>query len=574
MHYWRVSGQGWNARGTTVLSIAALFFCCSQQLYAQTQTSENQSSFTVSGTVLNSVTREPIGRAMVYSTDTRYATFTDSLGQFELRIAGAQDGGGDGVRFTPMAALQARKPGFLSAPGARGHAVVSPAKKEVTLSLVPEGLIVGQVKFPSSETAVVAQVSLYRREVRDGFGRWERLSEARTRWDGEYRFAELRPGQYKVYTAEALDRDPLATGPGAPVYGFPPRFFAAALDFASADTIEVHAGETVTANMTPERQRYFDVAIPVSGAATADFGVMVAVYAQGHRGPGFELGYDPERHAVRGSLPNGTYTVEALSYGPTSMTGTTSVTITNEAVMGSPITLTTNPSIEVNVRAQLSEAESSQTRHQLQTPTAYITLRSADEYSEERGPGQVYQSHSSPPKLEGVKPGRYWVQIQPSGPNLYAAAVTSGMTDLLRAPLVVPAGASVPAIEVTLRDDAGVIEVTVEGAPEDASSMVSGMAVAYSGPMHSGMNGTGLDMNLWAIPTGGGAARWFSERANGTYKLRQVPPGDYRVAAFDAPQEIEAHNPVAMRAYETKGQIVHVTAGETAKVRVKLETSE
>ena len=573
MHDGKVFGQGWFARRATVLSIAALFFCCSQPTHAQTQLSDSPSSFTVSGTVVNSVTHEPMGRAMVYSNDTRYATFTDSLGQFELKIAGVQDGGGDGARFTPATVLQAKKPGFLSAPGAKGRAVVTPATKEVTLSLVPEGLIVGQVKFPSSETADVAQVLLYRREIRDGFGRWERLSETRARSDGEYRFAELRPGQYKVYSAEELDRDPLTTGPGAPVYGFPPRFFAAARDFAAADVIEVRAGETATANLTPERQRYFDVAIPLTGEVTPDSGVSVAVHAQGHRGPGFELGYDPERHIVRGSLPNGSYTVEASSYGPTAMTGATNITIANGQVTASPITLAANPSIEVNVRAQLSGAESSQDRPQPQTPTAYITLQSADEYADERGMGQVYQSQGSPLRLEGVKPGRYWVQIQPNASNQYAAAVTSGMTDLLRAPLVVPVGASVPPIEVTMRDDAGAIEVTVEGAPEDVPGGVIG-SVSYSGPMRPGGFDAMGGVSVYAIPVGGGAMRWFNSRVNRKYALQQAPVGDYRVLAFDSPQDMEWRNPVAMRAYESKGQVVHVAAGETAKVRVKLDTSE
>jgi hypothetical protein len=573
MHDRKVSGQGWYARRATVLSIAALFFCCSQQLCAQAQPSNSPTSFTISGTVVNSVTHEPIGRAMVYSADTRYAAFTDSLGQFELKIAAVQDGGGDGVRFTPMTVLQAKKPGFLSAPGARGRAVVTPTTKEVTLSLVPEGVIAGQLKFPSSETADVAQVLLYRREVRDGIGRWQQLSETRARSDGEYRFAELRPGQYKVYSAEALDRDPLTTGPGAPVYGFPPRFFAAARDFAAADVIEVRAGETATANLTPERQRYFEVSIPLMGDATPDSGVSVAVHAQGHRGPGFELGYDPEHHAVRGSLPNGSYTVEASSYGPMPMMGVTSITIANGQVTASPITLAANPSIEVNVRAQLSGAENTQSQMQPQMPPAYVTLMSAEEYADKRGPGQVYMSQGSPLRLEGVKPGRYWVQIQPNASNLYAASVTSGMTDLLRAPLVVPVGASVPPIEVTMRDDGGAIEVTVEGAPEDVPGGVIG-SVSYSGPMRSGEFYAMGGVSLCAIPVGGGAMRWFNSRMNGKYQLQRAPVGDYRVMAFDSPQDMEWRNPAAMQAYESKAPKVHVAAGETAKVTVKLDTSE
>jgi len=568
-----VFGQGCISRRATILLLAVLPFCCGGRiLSAQAQTNNNPSSIRVSGTVLNSVTHEPIGRAMVYSTDSRYATFTDSGGRFELTITTVTPAGEGAGQFAPETVLQAKKPGFLADRGATGHAFVRASAKEVTLTLDPEGLIAGQVKFSSSETADQAQVVLYRREVRDGFGRWERLSEARTRSDGEYRFAELRAGQYKVFTAEAVDRDPLATGPGGPMYAFPPRFYAAAHDFASAEVIELHAGQTFTANMAPERQRYYEVRVPVLPAEAAEWGVSVAVRGQGQRGPGYELGYDPNEHAVRGSLPNGIYSIEGWVAGPTALTGITSITVANGGVLGPPLTLTENPSIAVNVRAQLTAADSSQVP--TQTPTAYVTLQAAEEFSDERGQGMGYGAQTSPEaqsgamRLQGVKPGRYWVQVQPSATDLYAASVTSGMTDLLRAPLVVPVGASVPPIEVTLRDDTGVIEATVEGVSGATAPM------AYYGAARSGPAAPGADIYVWGIPSNGGAVRWFGERANGKYRLRQAPPGDYRVIAFDAPQEIEWRNPAALRRYESMGQVVHVSPGETVQVTLQVTSSE
>jgi len=149
------------------------------------------------------------------------------------------------------------------------------------------------------------EVQLYRREVREGFARWEPLIPVRTRADGEFRFAGLRAGEYKVFTHEAMERDPLAAVPNGPMYGFPPRFFAAARDFAAADTIQVKAGETVTANIAPERQRYYEIRIPVirqqSGQAT---GLKVSVHSQGHRGPGRHvcgLGQSGRWHCAAGS---------------------------------------------------------------------------------------------------------------------------------------------------------------------------------------------------------------------------------------------------------------------------------
>jgi hypothetical protein len=72
----------------------------------------------------------------------------------------------------------------------------------------------------------------------------------------------------------------------------------------------------------------------------------------------------------------------------------------------------------------------------------------------------------------------------------------------------------------------------------------------------------------------GGPARWFNGRVNGHHVLQQVPPGDYRILAFDTPQQLEYRNPAAMRAYESKGQVVHVTPGQKAQVRLRAIGSE
>jgi len=240
--------------------------------------------------VLNSVTHEPIGRALVYSADERFATLTDDHGDFELSMPEPPQTPEARWIANGQPVLQAKKPGYLTDRGPHGSAVIGPGVKEVALSLVPEGLIIGQVKFPSAEAADRVQVMLYRREVRDGFAQWTPLTQVPTRSDGEFRFADLRAGEYKVFTLEAVERDPLANVPNGPVFGFPPRFFAAARDFATASTIQVRAGETNIANIAPERQRYYEIRVPIAGAeAGPPQGLQVSVCAQGHRGPGFAL---------------------------------------------------------------------------------------------------------------------------------------------------------------------------------------------------------------------------------------------------------------------------------------------
>jgi hypothetical protein len=543
---------------------------------AQAQQPGDQASGTLSGTVLNSVTHEPIGRALVYSMDERSAAFTDDHGHFELTLPAPPQPGPNGVDMGyGQFPLQATKPGFLSDSGLRGSIPVGDGQKEVTLSLVPEALIVGQVKFPSAEAADRARVQLYHREVRDGFARWVPATAEATRADGEFRFAGLRAGEYKLFTLESMEDDPLTSAPNGPAFGFPPRYFAAARDFATADAIQVHAGETITANLAPERQRYYDVKIPVIVPQPADFGLTVSVFAQGHRGPGFELGYDRSQHAILGSLPNGAYTIEASSTGPAAATGTTNITVTNGQVNGAPLGLAQNPSIEINIRKDLTAADKTPAQREgygRTGPEANVVLQPAEELSNRRGPGIPYYAQGNPPTLSGVRPGRYWVQVQIG--QGYVSSLTSGGKDLLRAPLVVPYGASVPPIEIDLRYDTGEIEVTVEGAANASRTQASAGAIQSGGSVEVFRPDRGFSVYCVPLTNEGAAAMPVYARVNDNYVLQGVPPGDYRILAFDAPQQLEYRNPAAMRAYESKGQAIHVAAGQKAHVTVQMIASE
>jgi hypothetical protein len=69
----------------------------------------------VHGTVINSVTRAPISRALVSSPDNRFATMTDDEGHFEFTFPAPAAGQDDQASVNPNrpVALSARKPGFV-----------------------------------------------------------------------------------------------------------------------------------------------------------------------------------------------------------------------------------------------------------------------------------------------------------------------------------------------------------------------------------------------------------------------------------------------------------------------------
>jgi hypothetical protein len=294
-------------------------------------------------------------------------------------------------------------------------------------------------------------------------------------------------------------------------------------------------------------------------------GIQVFVHAQGHRGPGFALGYDPNQRAIRGSLPNGTYTVEATSFQPVAATGVANITVANGPVNAPPLTMSPNVSIEINVRQDLPAGD-----NPVAASSPYVTLESAEDVTLENGSLDTpYQSDNNPPVLAGVAPGRYWVEVHPTASGMYAASVTSGPNDLLRTPLVVPFGASVPPIEITVRYDAAQIEATVKGTADAPVAGNPAGAVVASGRLGSFKPGSGPSVYCVPLDGDGGLAREFSAQGDGRYVLPQLPPGDYRILAFDSPTDLEYRNPAAMQAYQSQGQVVHVTPGQKLQVQLQ-----
>jgi hypothetical protein len=205
--------------------------------------------------------------------------------------------------------LMARKPGFL--PGDNNQPQYQPGEpsgQNVTITLMPEALIVGQVVLPTSEPPDRITVEIYRRQIQNGYGRWVSAGTTRTKSNGEFRFSELSAGEYKLFTHELMDIDSQSF-PGQQPYGYAPVYFPNVGDFGSASTIQLTAGKTFQAELSLVRQPYYPVKVGVADVPPG-FYLDVEVWAQGHRGPGYSLGYNQQNQTVEGLLPNGTYALQ------------------------------------------------------------------------------------------------------------------------------------------------------------------------------------------------------------------------------------------------------------------------
>jgi hypothetical protein len=553
----------------------AFSFSLSNSAKAQiTQFSNSQTDAPISirGQVLNRVTHEPINRALVISPDQRYAMLTDDRGRFEFKFPPLVPEPKQEQTATPdpsyfrarqLRMIQnarpnffyARKPGFLE--NNRNPPRLQPNQTELLIELDPESLIVGNVNLPGSEGDMRIQVVLYRREIREGQEHWQQLKTFRSWADGEFRFSDLQAGTYKVGTEEQLDRNPTVYAPGGPLFGFAPIFYPGVADFASATPIQLAAGATVQVSLAPNRHEYHNVKIPVANAGDGR-GMSVNVYPLGRPGPGYSLGYSPGEQMIQGSLPDGNYTLQLSAKGPSGATGLLNFSVQAEPRQSPPVNLIPNTSLAVTVHEEfkssqrvfgedLAESDPATPNLPRRRPvTVQVVLQSVEEF----GSAETFASEPAPGTqenaliIQNVQPGRYRVHVQ-TGMG-YAASVLYGQANLLRQPLVVDIGGSSQPLEVTLRDDGASVDGKIEEAVE---------AQVYFLP---------LDEDS-------GEFRNINTGPDGSFGLSQIPPGTYRVLAFDSPQNDLAYNdPETMRKLEFKGQVIHLEPGQNEHLKLKL----
>lgn len=525
---------------------------------------------------MNRVTRAPVGRALVFSADQQMATMTDDRGRFEFKTgaaSGGDSGNGDsasafspGARTTTTRYFQVRKPGYLDS----GQTAVNDDGSSVadaTIYLKPEALIVGKIISGDAEHVLRFHVVLYKQEFRQGQEHWQQAGNFMTWSDGEFRFAGLASGTYKVVSTEQMDQEFQFGRLRGQEFGYPATFYPGVADFASANAIRVAVGETFEANFTVTRRPYYSVRIPVANAP--EEGVNLMVYPMGHPGPGFSLGYDPGEQAIVGRLPDGAYTVGAESYGSNSAAGMTNFSVQGEVAQGAGLNMVPNGTAVVNVKELFrnTDTESPPTSPQVgiiargvggSKPAMQLELGPAEDFglAQPRISRPVGDSVNTL-EIAGIVPGKYTVRASPT--QGYASSVLYGGVELLRQPLVVGLGGFSSPIEVTVRDDGAQVQGEVE---DDEASP-------------PGVNGTAAMkpprfLHFVPMPGSTGQYRETSSDSQGAFIESQLPPGEYLLLAFSGGDpNLHVSFAEVIAKYSAAGQVISVAPEQKLQLRLK-----
>lgn len=303
------------------LVYAFLVAAITQRLAAQASL-EPQQEHDVTGTVINSVTHQPVGRALA-KINGGLATFTDREGRYKFSDVKNQD-----------IYLTAEKPGYFGkqerpGPNRRqrvagiAQSLASESPEQGIIELTPEAILFGTVADASGASLPAVQLTLYQAVIQNGMKRWIQVRGAATTADGEFRLANLVAGEYRLTTNFHLE-----SFFGADVHeGYLPTRYP-----EGTGAITLAAGQQQPIDLNLRQGKLYPVTGSMNGKKAGE-GVSVSVLTPS----GEEI--QPPGISTRGVdtfgilLPDGRHQIKAtINGGPTSLIASTSVSVDHGAL--------------------------------------------------------------------------------------------------------------------------------------------------------------------------------------------------------------------------------------------------
>ena len=535
---------------------------CLGQIFSQAQApppNQNAASPTkvnVSGTVVNSVTGEPLRRALVdLAGAAPRSAFTGADGRFQL--ANVPEG---------RVWLNAQKPGYFPEQQAGGNQFrsminVTTGMSDVVVKLVPAGRIVGQIVTSEGEPIESVNVQLSADQIVNGRRRRQMRGGSSTDDTGHFVIDNLTPGAYYVHTAPH-QTVPMFTMPGPvdqnqpPTY--PPVYYPNSPDENSAQVIDLKPGQDVQADFTLKAEPTFRVSGQATGAA---MGLQVM-----EQGSGGMPVFHPARFEGKTGrfvlfLTSGAWKLRFSSNNAGQMlSGRLEVEVRHADVDNLRVALVPGATIPIHVdRTAVTQnavnTQPSRVGGMMGMPgngaqPVQLMLHNGSEEI-----GQSYQPPANPeaPPSEdnqgfrNVPPGAYRVSADTYGAAC-VGSISYGGADLMRDELQVPEGGQMQPIVVRLRSDCGSIQANVH--------FPSGDTAAQGG-------------SLLLVPDANpSAAKVMQAAPNQATTISGLSPGDYKVYALSSVEGLEYGNPDALKDFSS--QHVSVSANGSASVTLDL----
>ncbi len=517
------------------LTKVVLFLAAALALFGQ----ESRESYVLAGRVVNSVTGEPVKRALVVLLQVGLAlrtgqppsqqrALTDAAGLF--RFAALPEG-----RYQ----IAASKPQFADSITVNGQLVaLGPSKEDVTVRLAPLCVIEGTVRDQNG--APMQGVSVIAVQSRVDAGRRVR-SEARnsaTDDRGRYRLWNLDPGTYFVRAGGRSGGARRFVGGQAPTTEWNEAaatvYYGGAHVMAGASPLVLSSGQHLEADFNLSSETSYRLHGVVTRFAEGQSVSLALTDSAGERSAN-RASFNSATGAfvVHDILP-GAYRLRATQVGAGGeiQTAEADVRITNANVFD--VGLELEPAADVLVHTNCGNA--GETRDNC---FAMVSLIADD------GRPYIARPMKGGLTIHGAPPGDYHLAVQSFG--RYVARASIGSLDLTSDSLItIRRGATPDTIELSFAADGGSVDGTFAG---DA-------------PL------TGVQVLLIANSRSVSGPQVTPLTPDGRFSFEKVAPGDYKLYALSDMNSFEYMDPEALHGL-TAGADVSVRSGAREKVTLK-----
>jgi hypothetical protein len=428
--------------------------------------------------------------------------------------------------------------------------------KDLTFRLTPAGNIGGRLVDNLGKPAVGVPLQLLKATYGQiGQRTFQSYGGAATNDRGEYRFFWVTPGRY--YLAAGTPQGLPASGGGAggisnesgDSYTF--TYYPGVTDFSRARALELQPGGELVADFNVARQQLYTIRGRIVDPASAlpPPSASIALAFQQLTGSNSMFSRSPIYNAATGAfeLRNvvpGPYLIFANTLGGVARAP---VEVVNANVEG--VVLAVNTGLTIAGRITSEDGKLPTTgpgRVQLRPIMGGVPVMVGNY------PGTQNLNPDGTFTINGVLPGQYRIVV-PSLTDFYVKEVRYDRLDALNQPIdVIQRGQDVPTLDILLSPNVSQIEGIVSDARLQAVAGVQAILIPDT-------NRDRIDLYKTATTD-----------QNGRFTLRGIPPGDYKLFAWEDLEPNGYFDPDLVRRSEAAGKAVRVAESSKQSVNVQV----
>ncbi len=483
---------------------------------------------------------------------TTYAAVTDAEGKFRID------------RIDPGTyMLQTEKQGFVrqsynsrQSLGSNTPLVVTAGMemKEVNFKLTPHAIVTGRILDDEGEPLANIILQVFRSVRIRGKQQLTPVGGGQSSDTGEFRIANLAPGRYwlnasdrnrRMMMGETAVRNPN----GKPEEEIVTTYYPSSIDEAGARPIELTAGQTLNAiDIRMKRAPVYRVRGKIEGPPPLrNYRVMLMPRerTQFMMNFGYNNGMVKDDGSFEiGSVTPGAYDIAATpSNGMMRILGRSPVDVARDHVEN--IVVTVIPAITLRGQIRVDgEFQGTLSNARIMLNTEGFMFNNPNAVADEKGAFTI----------ENASPEKYRPMVNNLPQGLWLKSVQSGGTEVIDTGLDLSSGASGP-IEIVLGVGTGTLTGTVTDSKQQPAPGI--FVTLIPDPLREQR----FDL-LRTVPS----------NQTGQFTLNNIPPGEYKLYAWDTSDQSSVTDPEFIKPYETRAKRITIKPGGSEQVTLNAIT--